>query len=99
MPKEEIDKRKKDYFVVYEENFKKTIFYYPDSKELYDLALKYSTRQEIKGTVASRTKEKTVKGKVRLIFDPSKQEFNKGDILVTSMTRVEFVPLMRKAKA
>lgn len=41
-----------------------------------------------------------LKGIVRIVFDPSDvKEFNKGDILVTSMTRPEFVPLMKKAGA
>ncbi len=40
-----------------------------------------------------------LRGKVKIIFQPEKEEFNDGDILVTSMTRVEFMPLMRKAKA
>lgn len=41
-----------------------------------------------------------VKGVARIIVSISKKnEFNKGDILVTSMTRPEFVPLMKIAGA
>ena len=35
-----------------------------------------------------------------MIFDPEKRsDFKEGDILVTGMTRPEFVPLMEKAAA
>jgi len=40
-----------------------------------------------------------VMGNVRIVNNPHKEKFNKDEILVTSMTRPEFVPLMRKAKA
>ncbi len=41
-----------------------------------------------------------VSGIVRIIFDPHRfKVFEKGDILVTGMTRPEFVPLMEKAGA
>lgn len=40
------------------------------------------------------------KGTVRIILDPHRfKEFNEGDILVTGMTRPEFLPLMQKAAA
>ncbi len=42
-----------------------------------------------------------VKGKAKIIFNPFHQGkyFEDGDILVTSMTTPDFVPLMKKAKA
>ena len=55
--------------------------------------------KEIKGNVASTCNKKSVIGIARTISDPKKEKFDKGDILVTSMTRIEFVPLMKKAKA
>ncbi len=49
----------------------------------------------VKGTVAFKG---TVKGICRVIRDPLKEHvFNKGDILVTGMTRPEFTPFMEKA--
>jgi len=54
---------------------------------------------EIKGQPASRG---NCRGIVKIILDPEGQEaedFEKGNILVTSMTRPEFVPLMKKAGA
>lgn len=40
------------------------------------------------------------KGTVRIIFDPTKSDhFQDGDILVTRMTRPEYLPIMKKAAA
>ncbi len=51
----------------------------------------------VKGNVASPGK---ATGRVRIILDmQSYKVFEKGDILVTSMTRPEFVPLMKQAAA
>ena len=54
---------------------------------------------ELKGMVANRGKTGKIRGIAKIIIDPDRQEFKKGEILVTSMTRVEFVPIMRRAKA
>lgn len=53
--------------------------------------------KEIKGMVGNS--KKIIKGKVRVIFDPKISDIKRGDILVTSMTRPEFLPLMQKASA
>jgi phosphoenolpyruvate synthase/pyruvate phosphate dikinase len=51
----------------------------------------------IKGYSASRGK---VRGKVKIVYNPSEAtKFLKGWILVTGMTRPEFIPLMKKAAA
>lgn len=51
----------------------------------------------IKGTTAYPGK---VKGVVKIILDPTKADhFNEGDILVTGMTRPEYLALMQKAGA
>ncbi|MBI2136099.1 hypothetical protein HYU06_03440 [Candidatus Woesearchaeota archaeon] len=52
--------------------------------------------KDIRGTTASYG---NVTGKVRVVFNPSNARFEKGEILVTSMTRPDFVPLMKKAAA
>jgi len=55
---------------------------------------------DFSGIVACREKNnQKVKGKVKIIKDPVLEPFQQGDILVTSMTRIEFVPLMKKALA
>lgn len=53
---------------------------------------------EFKGTTASKGK---VRGIVKVVLDVKKDsgKLNDGDILVTSMTRPEFLPLMSKASA
>src|SRR3989338_4519092 len=38
-------------------------------------------------------------GKVHIIHNPTKEKIKAGEILVTSMTRPEFVPLIKKARA
>lgn len=40
-----------------------------------------------------------VEGRTRIVLDPKIDEFNEGEVLVTSMTRPEFLPLMKKAIA
>jgi len=51
----------------------------------------------ITGQIASKGK---VVGIARIIYDPNRfHSFTEGDILVTSMTRPEFVPIMKKASA
>ncbi len=53
---------------------------------------------EIKGHVASAP-VKSIRGRVQVIFDTSTQKFEPGSILVATMTRPDFVPIMRKAAA
>lgn len=62
---------------------------------------KISNNQTLKGFVASNGsgKESLIRGKIKIIFDPFNNDFKKDEILVTGMTRPEFVPLMKKAKA
>ena len=53
--------------------------------------------KSVKGQIANKGK---ARGIARIIYDPKKfHSFTEGDILVTSMTRPEFVPIMRKASA
>jgi len=57
----------------------------------------FSSTKEMKGMVGNKGK---VTGKVRVIIDMEDLfKFNIGEILVTSMTRPEFAPLMKKAAA
>ncbi len=68
-------------------------------KRMEEKYIKSQKRDEesIKGQVAYGG---DITGKVKIILRPSEfNKFKKGDILVTSMTRPEFVPLMKKAKA
>ncbi len=59
-----------------------------------------NSKDIIKGIVASKGSGKSkIVGEVRIVHNPSKDIFNSGEILVTTMTRPEFVPIMKKAKA
>jgi phosphohistidine swiveling domain-containing protein len=54
-------------------------------------------KEEIKGNIGSPGK---IKGRVKVIMNAHNDpDFKEGDILVTGMTRPEFVPLMKKASA
>lgn len=66
----------------------------PDVTKL-EMKLFSTDETQIKGIVAFNG---TAKGTCRIIHDPFKEHvFNKGDILVTGMTRPEFTPFMEKA--
>lgn len=54
--------------------------------------------KKIKGQIAHKG---VVRGKVKIIFNPLKEgkNFAEGEILVTGMTRPEFLPIMHKAAA
>jgi phosphohistidine swiveling domain-containing protein len=96
---EEIRKRKAGVFMVWEKGQNAKIFYDGEAKELFSVATAFKFEGFVKGQVASRGGVSNFLGKVRVVLDPSKDIFEDGEILVTSMTRIEFVPLMRKAKA
>jgi len=71
---------------------------YDNLKKQFDSYIFNQEHENIlKGQIACKG---IVRGKVRIILDPHKDNtFEDGDILVTSMTRPEFVPLMKRAGA
>ncbi|MBU0979316.1 MAG: hypothetical protein KJ709_00785 [Nanoarchaeota archaeon] len=71
--------------------------YGQEAKEIFEATLSDKT-SEVKGQVAS-AHVKTIRARVQIIKDVSKQRFKQGNILVATMTRPEFLPLMRKAAA
>lgn len=106
IPQKELAKRRKTLYFSYMDQGKirTTLLFGQEAiqaknyfrKENKDLI----SSKTINGFVASIGKgEKIIKGKVKIVFDPGKDTFNKGEILVTGMTRPEFVPLMKKARA
>lgn len=95
----EIKRRQGSIFLVNEKGKEVQYFYGDDAKELLAEVLIKQHSKGIKGAVASTGNEKAVSGIVSIVLDPIKEKFVDGAILVTSMTRVEFVPLMRRAKA
>ena len=67
-------------------------------KEDWHEKIETSKNQILKGFTAYKGR---VKGKAKIIFDPrsEKGKFEEGDVLVTSMTTPDFVPLIKKASA
>lgn len=66
--------------------------YFDVQKVLFDIS-----SVEVHGAMAYSG---STTGYARIVFDPAKVKvFNAGDILVTGMTRPEFLPLMKKAGA
>jgi len=56
--------------------------------------------EELKGMVACKGEGGIIKGKVKIILGETHfSKFKEGDILVASMTRPEYISLMKKAKA
>ncbi len=106
VPKKEINRRKKAIIFSYVENNKLKSEYFFGKEgdfiaDFFKKKRKELSKKELKGFVASVGKDKDmlIKGKVRIVFDPIKDKFNKGEILVSGMTRPEFIPLMKQAKA
>lgn len=106
VPEKEINKRSKSAIFSYIERDKIKSEYFFGKKTDFILNFFKKKRRElvslglIKGFVASIGKgEKIVKGKARIVFNPTKDTFKEGEILVSGMTRPEFVPLMKKSKA
>ncbi len=94
-------RRTQSAYVIYKQGqqAKVKIFYGRQAKQLFKkLVFKNTKQQELRGHVASAP-VKRCNGRVQVITDVSKQKFVTGRILVTSMTRPEFVPYMRRAKA
>lgn len=68
------------------------------AREMEKIVLPKANIKGLKGQVAYKGK---ARGIVRVVIEPFKysEPFQKGDILVTGMTRPEFLPLMKKAAA
>jgi phosphohistidine swiveling domain-containing protein len=95
----EIARRRKRVFLAFEKGRDTQMFYGEDAKSMLKAALGKREKGGLKGMVASTGGRKKISGKARVVYKPDKEDFKMGEILVTSMTRIEFVPLMRRAKA
>lgn len=79
---------------------KEVIFTGQEAEELLALLNNYDSK-EICGTVASWPDDLGEKfvGTAQIVFHPAKEKFTNGNILVTTMTRPDFVPLIKNAAA
>ena len=84
------DKRKQEWKLYFGKEAKEYI-------RLLENARNRDISHELKGMPTWKFGKVT--GKVQVVLDAKKDKFDVGNILVTSMTRPEFVPLMKKAKA
>lgn len=77
-----------------------TIFYGHEAKKIYKAIYSGSDYNvtSFKGQVASAPVKKMT-GKVQVIMDTHKEKFTPGNILVATMTRPDFMPYMRRARA
>ena len=90
--------RQGEFFVAFERIEREKFFFGKDARDILETALKKG-EGETKGMVASKGKRNIVSGKAKVVIHIEKDNFEKNEILITSMTRVEFVPFMKKAKA
>lgn len=77
-----------------------TLFTGEEAKQLAHVL--HGVRQEqISGIVASKGSHNlsVFEGTVQVVMDVSKEQFINGSVLVTSMTRPEFVPLVKRSSA
>jgi phosphohistidine swiveling domain-containing protein len=94
--REELQKRINDSAFVFLKN-ELCIVTAKDSLNIIDTHLLSDMSQEIKGTVAFRG---LIKGEAKIVISSNDfHKINKGDILVTSTTRPDYIKIMEKAGA
>ncbi len=95
LPDKEILEKRKELFAVYSGTEGTCEFFGKEVDEIEADLLNIPDTNNFMGTTAYPGK---VKGAVRIVHDPSDaNDFNDGDILVTGMTRPEYVPLIEKS--
>lgn len=84
-------------FGVYFDRRRSMMFEADEVKKVENVMLAVGRQMLLRGTSAYPGK---VRGKVRIIKNPGRERiFRRGEILVTGMTRPDFLPLMHKAAA
>ncbi|NTU99132.1 hypothetical protein HGA64_03960, partial [Candidatus Falkowbacteria bacterium] len=93
-----LESRKGNWLHFYDVDDQELVMTSKDEKDFLQRALpKISNGQEVKGMIANKGK---ATGVVRVVMDAHNvKEFNEGEILVTGMTRPDFLGLMKKAAA
>lgn len=100
LDKKELEKRYGTALYLFEKDKPTQIFYKEEALKMLQAARKIISKDEFRGVVASKGSHgNRITGKIKIIMNPLNEKFSEGEILVTSMTRIEFVPLMKKAKA
>ena len=99
LPDESELEKRYEASVLYFEKDKMFLLLDKDVNEVEEAIAKQATadKNEVKGITAYPGK---VTGKARIVLDPfNAGVFNKDDILITGMTRPEFMPLIKKSSA
>ena len=73
-----------------------TVFVGKEALDLFEKYNKTESISEIKGAVAMPGK---VRGRARIVLNVKQDKLHKGEILIASMTRPEFIPLAKLASA
>lgn len=96
----DIDKirKRKELFFVFTTDKHEEFYYGADAKRLRKIFMDKLLEGELRGLVTYNPSKK-VSGRAKVIMDVNHDTIEKDEVLVTSMTRPEFMPLMRKAKA
>jgi len=93
----DLEERLSGCVILYDHNGQGTIFTRKEYKEIMSAITNKLAGGDIKGMSAFKGK---ATGKVRIVLDPKEcDDFNEGDILVTGMTRPEYLSLMKKSAA
>lgn len=94
---DEIKERRKGAVYYYKNKEKSCWLYGEKAQRIYKLLVDSLRKKELTGMIANKGK---IIGEVKLIENKSDfQKFKKGNILVATMTRPEYVPLMKIAGA
>ncbi|MBI4153305.1 hypothetical protein HY497_02180 [Candidatus Woesearchaeota archaeon] len=97
LPAKDVLQARFDASLLVFENGKLQMSHGEDVNEMEKAIANQDASDFLKGIVAHPGK---VTGRCKIILDPfAKNDFKKGEILVTAMTRPEFLPLMEKAAA
>jgi len=95
-PREEVEKRY-CHAVIVSDKDGQDLLVENEAETIEKRLIKTNTNGMLKGSIAYIGK---AKGTVRIILDPLQAEhFQEGDILVTGMTRPEYLPILKKAAA
>ncbi len=95
-----VKRRQKDFINLYYGDEEYTEKYENLKSELREAETLEKPRSDAKTVIGQIANKGNTKGIARIIYDPKQfHSFSEGDILITSMTRPEFVPLMKKASA
>ncbi len=101
-PIAELKKRRKQCLCVAQINNRQSIIVGKDAVYFKKQVLEKRTsesKDQILGSVACRGPEAVVTGKAKVILNPKGETIKTDEILITSMTRPEFLPLMKIARA